>query len=181
MAFCSNCGASVEGRFCAKCGTPMGAAAAAPSPAASAPMGGAAPASAPPPGAQAYAPPPGAQPYAAAPAAGGLTENLAGALCYILGLITGVLFLVLAPYNQSKFVRFHAFQAIFFHVGWIGLWIVEMIISIAMPWGLRLVASLMWLAIALGGLCLWLFLMYKAYNNERFKLPIIGDLAEKQA
>ena len=134
-------------------------------------MGGAAPS----------APPPGAQPYNMGPAAGGMTENLAGALCYILGLLTGILFLVLAPYNQSKFVRFHAFQAIFFHVAWIGLWIVEMIISIALPWGLHILSSLIWLGIALGGLCLWLFLMYKAYSNEKFKLPIIGDLAEKQA
>ena len=132
-------------------------------------------------GATASAPPPGAQAYGAAPAAGGLTENVAGALCYILGLLTGVLFLALAPYNQSKFVRFHAFQAIFWHIAWIGLWIVNMIISMAMPWGLRLISSLFWLAIALGGLFVWLFLMYKAYNNERFKLPIIGDIAEKQA
>jgi uncharacterized membrane protein len=176
MAFCANCGASVEGRFCAKCGTPIGTAAAG----ASAPMGGGG--VGPMPGATASAPPPpGAQPYAATPTSGGLTENLAGALCYILGLITGVLFLVLAPYNQSKFVRFHAFQAIFFHVSWIALWIVDMIISIAMPWGLQMVTSLLWIAIALGGLFVWLFLMYKAYNNERFKLPIIGDLAEKQA
>ncbi len=173
MAFCANCGASVEGRFCAKCGTPVGVGATGPAAAApeAAPMGGATPS----------APPPAAQPYSVAPATGGMTDNLAGALCYILGLITGILFLVLPPYNQSRFVRFHAFQAIFFHVAWIGLWVVEMIISMAMPWGLRLISSLLWLGIALGGLFLWIFLMYKAYNNEKFKLPVIGDLAEKQA
>jgi hypothetical protein len=45
-------------------------------------------------------------------AAGGMTDNVASALCYVLGLITGILFLVLSPYNQNKTVRFHAFQSI---------------------------------------------------------------------
>jgi uncharacterized membrane protein len=160
MTFCANCGAPVEGRFCAKCGTAVG----------SAPTGTP---SGPPPG--------GAQQYSAPATSGGLTENVAGALCYLLGLITGILFLVLAPYNQSKFVRFHAFQAIFFHVSWIGLWIVETIIAVVMPWQLHMLLSLFTILLSLGGLAVWLFLMYKAYNNEKFKLPIIGDLAEKQS
>src|SRR6187551_2817116 len=104
MAFCSNCGASVEGRFCAKCGTAM--------PAASAPA-------------------------ASAASAGGLTDNVAGALCYVLGVLTGIIFLVLAPYNQSKFVRFHAFQAIFFHLAFIVLYIVDTVIAMALPWSLH--------------------------------------------
>ena len=110
--------------------------------------------------------------------AGGMSENVAGALCYVLGLITGILFLVLAPYNQNKFVRFHAFQAIFFHVAWIVLWIADTMMAFVLPWYLM---SLVGMLLALGGLALWLILMFKAYNNERFKLPIIGDLAEKQA
>jgi uncharacterized membrane protein len=110
-----------------------------------------------------------------------LTENVAGALCYLLGLITGVLFLVLAPYNQSKFVRFHAFQAIFFHVAMIAFWIVFTVISVAMPFALHILLTLISLLIWLGGVALWLFLMYKAYSNEKFKLPVIGDLAEKQS
>ena len=110
--------------------------------------------------------------------AGGMSENVAGALCYVLGLITGILFLVLAPYNQNKFVRFHAFQAIFFHVAWIVLWIADTMMAFVLPWYLM---SLIGMLLALGGLALWLILMFKAYNNERFKLPIIGDLAEKQA
>ena len=43
----------------------------------------------------------------------GMTDNVASALCYALGFITGILFLVLAPYNQNRMVRFHAFQSIF--------------------------------------------------------------------
>src|ERR1700688_195943 len=98
MAFCSNCGAEVQGRFCAKCGTP----ASAPAPPAS---------SAPPPEQpSAYtAPPPPPPPQsaplpppAAAPQAAGLEENTARALCYLLGLLTGVLFLVLEPYNKNR-------------------------------------------------------------------------------
>ena len=110
-----------------------------------------------------------------------MTENLAGALCYVIGLITGILFLVLAPYNQSKFVRFHAFQAIFFHVAWIAFWICVTIVSFAMPLALNMLVSLLSILVFLGGFACWLLLMFKAYSNERFKLPVIGDLAEKQS
>jgi uncharacterized membrane protein len=126
------------------------------------------------------APPPPVQ-----PASCGMTDNVAGALCYLAGLITGVLFLALAPYNQSKFVRFHAFQSIFFNVAWIALWIVQMILTMVLsailPFGMHLLFGLLGLVIWLGGFLVWLFLMYKAYSNEKFMLPIIGDLAEKQA
>jgi uncharacterized membrane protein len=133
-----------------------------------------------PPNMGAAAPPPPAQ-----PAAGGMTDNVAGALCYLAGLITGVLFLALAPYNQSKFVRFHAFQSIFFNVAWIGIWIVEMILSAVLhailPFGIGILFAMLGLVIWLGGFLIWLFLMYKAYSNEKFMLPIVGALAEKQA
>jgi|SRR5579872_2193655 len=158
MPFCANCGASVEGRFCAKCGTPMGAA----------PTSGAP--------APAYNPPPGA------PAAAGMDDNVAGALCYLVGFVTGVLFLILEPYSKRPFVRFHAFQSIFFCVGWIFLSIaVGIVFSIA---GL---AMHMWfiflplrMLIGLAGFLIWLFCMYKAYNREWFQLPIVGPLAAKQ-
>ena len=110
-----------------------------------------------------------------------MTDNLAGALCYAIGLITGVLFLVLAPYNQSKFVRFHAFQSIFFNVAWIAFWVGLSVVSFALPFGLRFLIGLLSIAVWLGGFGCWLLLVFKAYSNERFKLPIIGDLAEKQS
>jgi uncharacterized membrane protein len=162
MAFCPNCGASVEGKFCAKCGSAVGA-------------------SGPTPGAQPYTtPPPGAQSYSQ-PQASGLSDNVASALCYVLGLITGILFLVLAPYNQNKTIRFHAFQSIFFHVAWIVFWIVLTIVTMVMPWSLHILITLFSLLLSLGGLLVWILLIVKAYNNDRFKLPVIGDLAEKQA
>lgn len=114
----------------------------------------------------------------------GLTDNLAGALCYFAGLITGIVFLVIEPYSRSRTVRFHAFQSIFFNIAWIALWIVEMIISAALTpipvlgW---LLGLLLWTAVALGGFILWLVLMWKAYQGDRLVLPVIGPLAEKQA
>jgi uncharacterized membrane protein len=114
-----------------------------------------------------------------------MTDNVAGLLCYILGLITGVLFLVLEPYNRNPFVRFHAFQSIFFNIASFALMIVFSIVSSIvfsiLPlslwalWGL--IGTVLWLAI----LVLAIFVMVKAYQGVRYKLPVIGDLAEKQA
>ncbi len=111
----------------------------------------------------------------------GLQSNVAGMLCYVLGLVTGVLFLAIEPYKNDPFVRFHAFQAIIFHVAWIVFWIVRGVLSTTLPWGLQFLISLLNLVIGLGGLLVWLFLMYKAYNNEKFKLPVIGDIASQKA
>jgi len=165
MAFCPNCGSAVEGRFCAKCGTAV--------------SGDPGPAAATPPPAGSAFSSPAAAPQVA-PAAG-LSENVVSALCYLLGLITGILFLVIAPYNTNRNIRFHAFQSIFLHVAWIVLIIVEGIVASALPFGIHFLASLLYLFVALGGLALWLYLMFSAYQGRRVKLPVIGDLAEKQA
>lgn len=113
-----------------------------------------------------------------------MEENVACALCYVLGLLTGVLFLVLEPYNKNRLVRFHAFQSIFLHIAsfviFIGLMIVIGILHF-IPF-LGAILGLMLYPIV--GLCfffLYLMLIYKAYNRERWVLPIIGPLAEKQA
>ena len=58
-----------------------------------------------------------------------MDTNLVGALTYLAGFITGVIFLVIDPYKSNSFVRFHAFQSIFFNVAWIGFWIIWMILS----------------------------------------------------
>jgi uncharacterized membrane protein len=167
MPFCPNCGSQTEGRFCAKCGASVegAGAAAGGGPAQSTPV---------------YTTPPGTSAVAAA----GLEENVAGALCYVVGFITGILFLVLEPYNKRPFVRFHAFQSIIFSAAWIALSIAISImfgiIGIAMGfmWPLLL---LLRLVIGFGGFLLWLFLMFKAYNREKYMLPVIGPIAEKQA
>ncbi|MGC8882976.1 MAG: hypothetical protein ACP5UT_09080 [Bryobacteraceae bacterium] len=169
MPYCANCGSPVDGAFCPNCGRPVGQASggAYPPPAGGAPQG------------QYYQQ--GGYPP---PAAAGLTENVAGALCYLAGLITGIIFLVVAPYNTNRTVRFHAFQSIFFNIAWIAVWIVEMIISAVLTgipvlgW---MLSMLLWAAVALGGFILWLLLMWKAYQGDRLMLPVIGALAEKQA
>ncbi len=154
MAFCAKCGAQLaEGTsFCASCGSPVG-------PAVSGPQ-------------------------APAVAGSGITSNVAGLLCYILGFITGIIFLMIEPYKNDKFVRFHAFQSIFFNVALIVFWIAYSIVTSIMG-----AVSLGFLAVAMGLVALlislailgyWIFLMFKAYNNELYKVPFIGDLAAKQ-
>ena len=130
----------------------------------------------------------GQQPHYGQPApaaAGGLDENVASALCYLFSFITGILFLVLEPYNKNKAIRFHAFQAIFFGVGVIVLQIafsiVFSILRTVLPISMWMLVSMISLIMSLCFLAVWIFLMYKAYNREHFKIPIIGDLAEKQA
>jgi len=114
---------------------------------------------------------------AAAPAGGGITDNVAGMLCYIL--IVAIIFLLIEPYNKSKFVRFHAFQCIFLCLGWIALGIALSIIGMIPVLGWA--TLLLWPLIGLAGLVLWIILFIKAYQGQMFKLPVIGDLAMKQA
>ena len=111
--------------------------------------------------------------------------TLLGCLTYILGFITGIIFLVIEPYKNDKFVRFHAFQSIFFNVAlivfWIAYTIVASILGFVSLGFLAVVMGLVGLLISLAILAYWIFLMYKAYNNELYKIPFIGDLAAKQA
>lgn len=174
MAFCANCGAEASGRFCQKCGAPL-------------PAPGAGPGPAPGPGAM---PPPGVNPQynpAPPPQIGqsvGMTDNMAGALCYLVGFITGILFLVLTPYNQNREIRFHAFQSIFLNIAWIALWIVITIILIPLryiPFLGLFISLILEAVLGLGGFILWLYMMFKTYNGEKIVLPVVGPLAEKQA
>jgi uncharacterized membrane protein len=119
------------------------------------------------------------------PASAGLGANTAGALAYLAGIVTGILFLVIDPYKSDRFVRFHAFQSIFFNVGWIALWIAWMIVGLvlgAITKGLFFFLQVpIDLLLMVGGFCLWAFLMYSAYQGKMTKLPVIGALAAKQA
>jgi uncharacterized membrane protein len=129
-------------------------------------------------------PPPGYGPAPGMTASAGLTDNAAGALCYLFGLITGILFLVLAPYNQNRNIKFHAFQSIFFHLGWIAAWILLTIVTLSLhviPIMGAMLSLLLHFCLWVGGIVLWFYLMFKTYNGERIVLPIIGPMAEKQA
>lgn len=112
----------------------------------------------------------------------GMTSNVAAALSYIT--IVGIVFLLVDQYKQDKFVRFHSFQSVFFAVATIALWIVEAIVLrvfSTISFGLAGIFSLLFLVIWLGVFVGWVFLIVQAYGNKQFKLPIIGDLAAKQA
>jgi len=111
----------------------------------------------------------------------GLEENIEGALCYLLLWVSGIVLYVVE--KDNKFVKFHAVQSIlvflplqilwfifggfgFFGAYWWGAWAFIVICG----W---IIAAIM--------LLLWLILMLKAYQGEKFKLPIVGDIAEKHA
>jgi uncharacterized membrane protein len=147
MAFCKACGQEIgTATFCPKCGASQSASAA---------------------------------PVAAAPVAAsseGLEENVAGLLCYVLGWLTGLIFLLI---DKRPFVRFHAAQSIGLNVGLIVVYIV-----MAIALGTLAFLHLGFLAFAayplLWLLCigLWVFMMYKAYKHEKFMLPVIGKIAD---
>lgn len=118
---------------------------------------------------------------AAAPLTGsadGLSDNLAGALSYIT-FIPAVIFLVLEPYKRNRFVRFHAFQCIFLAVACIAAAFILSVFGIIPIFNLLIVLVGLILCIGVG--ILLLVLILKAYQGQMFKLPVIGDMAEKQA
>jgi uncharacterized membrane protein len=109
---------------------------------------------------------------------GAMADNVASALCYLAGLITGIIFLVLAPYNKNPVVRFHAFQSIFMHVACIVIWIgLHIVLSIVNIFGLFFLFSLLWLAFFV----LWVILLIQTYQGKTIVLPLIGPIAQQQA
>jgi uncharacterized membrane protein len=120
-------------------------------------------------------PPPGATPGGAA---AGMTDNAASALCYALTVITGILFLVLAPYNQNKTIRFHAFQSIFLGIGWMVVIMVFNIVFAALHMFTLLFLSPL---ISLAFFILWIYMIISAYQGKKVVLPIIGPIAQGQA
>jgi uncharacterized membrane protein len=112
----------------------------------------------------------GTAPAAAAPVAG-LQDNVAGLLCYFL--IPAIIFLVVEPYNRNKFIRFHAFQSIIYEIAWI---IVAFVVGF-LPIINLLLLPLASLAFFVG----WIICLIKAFQGQMFKLPVIGQMAEKQA
>lgn len=108
----------------------------------------------------------------------GLSDNAASGLAYIT-FIPAIVFLVAAPYNQNQKIRFHSWQSIFLTVAWVAMWVVLAVIGMV-PFLNMLDIILAPLAM-LGFVVLWIILLINAFNGKRFKLPMIGDLAEKQA
>jgi uncharacterized membrane protein len=100
----------------------------------------------------------------------GLDANIAGALCYFGLFVTGIFFLVVE--KHSDFVRFHAMQSTLVFVG---LFVLSFVVRIVPLLG-GLVSALLYLSI----IVVWVLGMLKAFQSERYKLPIVGDLAERQ-
>jgi uncharacterized membrane protein len=93
--------------------------------------------------------------------------------------IPAIIFLVMEPYNKNRFIRFHAFQCIFLAVACFGLGLVMMILGMIPFVGLLMIpiSFLVWIGVVI----VVILCMVKAYQGQRWKLPVIGDMAEKQA
>jgi len=161
MAFCSACGTQMadNAAFCPKCGKAAAQASAQGT------------SSAPPPAPPAAAPP---TPMA---------ENVAGMLAYFT-IIPAIIFLLIEPYNRNRFIRFHSLQCLFTAVALVVVNIVLAIVSSILhfiPVIGWIFTAILWPLYGLAILALWLLLVIKAYQHEMFKLPFVGDLAQKQA
>ena len=99
--------------------------------------------------------------------------NVSAALAYLIPPITGLVFFLLE--KQNKYVRFHAFQSILFGIAAYALWkISQMLVIVFIGFILEPIVSI-------GSFLLWLFLIWKAYNNEEYELPYLGKIAKEQA
>lgn len=120
----------------------------------------------------------------------GLDENVAGALSYLFGLVTGLLFFLIE--KDNRFVRWHAAQSMAFSgllfVAYIAVSVVGTVITTVMFTStntffigsiVSLVLGLVWLVLALGGFVAWVYLMIKAYQGESPRLPVAAGIADK--
>jgi len=121
------------------------------------------------------------------PAAAPMADNVASALCYALGFITGIIFLVIAPYNQNRTVRFHAFQSIF---AFGGLFVIRIVLGMVLApilfhgfyyGGLWAVWGLIWTLFGLACFVLWVYMLVQTYQGKTIVLPVVGPMAQKQA
>ena len=103
---------------------------------------------------------------------GGMQDNVVGMLCYIT-IIPAIIFLVMEPYNRSPFIRFHAWQSIFFGIT---VAIVHFVLGV-----IPILGWILLLPVGIVFLILWIFVMIKASKGERYKIPFIGNFAEQAA
>jgi uncharacterized membrane protein len=118
----------------------------------------------------------------------GLDENIAALLSYILGWVSGLIFFLME--KDSKLVRFHAMQSILLSVAvgvvCVVLWIVTFILVViasqlagALGSLVGLLATLFWIVVSIALLLAWILCLVRAYQGQFFKLPVIGNLADK--
>ena len=118
----------------------------------------------------------------------GLDENIASLIAYLAGWVSGLIFFLIE--KSSRLVRFHAMQSILLNVVLVVVWIVIMIVvsilvlilgqvSSALAGIVSLLSVLLYLAAGIGTLILWVMCLIKAYQGQMYKLPVIGEYAEK--
>jgi len=129
-----------------------------------------------------------APPVTATKSSTGLDENVASLLAYLFQFLGGLIFFLIE--KDSRFVRFHAMQSMLlsgaFWIGLIALWIVSAILTLILGQISGLLAGLVWvitillqLVLVVAGLIGFIFCMIKAYGRQYFKLPVLGNYAEK--
>lgn len=126
-----------------------------------------------------------AQKKEAAPVSSGAGDDskLFGALCYIIGILVP-LFVLFTEKKNDKFLSFHAWQSLLLTVVWVVLWFGLGAVTVVLSFvtmGFGGLVGCLFLPLALVAFIVIVFLAYKAYMGEKFKLPILGDFAEKQA
>jgi uncharacterized membrane protein len=159
MAFCKACGQEIgTASFCPKCGASQVAAAA--------PAGA----------------PAGVPAAVAASPTEGIQQNVAGLLCYFFGWVSGLIFLLI---DKRPFVRFHGAQSIALNIGffaiWVAFWILTAVlgfITAALHFPVGFLMAFLFPVLIIGFIVVWIYCMYKAYQGEKFKLPIIGNIVE---
>jgi uncharacterized membrane protein len=112
----------------------------------------------------------------------GLEPNVAGALSYLLGALTGIVFLLID--KDRPFVRFHAVQSIAVSVALVGAWVVVSLVMLVLnvlPIIGTLIGFLLWLALAVLGFALWIYLMYKAFHGKQWAVPVLAPYVRKYA
>jgi uncharacterized membrane protein len=104
--------------------------------------------------------------------------NVIAALTYLLGFVTGLIFLYLEPYNQDDFIRFHARQSIGFSIAWFAIAVIFGVFIAVLPRGLGALLNFLLTLIDIALAVFWVFLMYKAFNGERYRIPELADVVD---
>ncbi len=113
--------------------------------------------------------------------ASGTGSRPVAALTYLLGFVTGVIFLYLEPFNKDGFVRFHARQSIGFSIVWFAINVVLGVFISLMPRSIGVMFALLQELINLALAVFWVFLMYQAYSGERYRIPELADIIDNVA
>ena len=127
-------------------------------------------------------PAPEATPAGDSKSSTGMDPKVASLLCYLLTWVSGLIFYLIE--KENKDVRFHALQSILFGAAWAVIWIAISILTPVLSLifsGLGILMGLLWFASWVVFLIMWIMLMVRAYQGERWKLPVIGDIAERNA